>query len=82
MAVLAIEVYDRVVWGFAPGTESWTCQWIAGELAADFAHRSRDEALEWINAFPRHSVLFLIEFTGQDVASEGTGTIGRFNDAG
>ena len=82
VAVLAIDVYDRVVWGFAPGNESWVCQWITGELAADFAHRSRSEALEWIDAFPRHNVLFVIEFTGQDAASEATGTTGRFNDAG
>ena len=31
VAVLAIYVYDRVVWGFAPGQESWACRRVAQE---------------------------------------------------
>jgi hypothetical protein len=35
VAAVDIEVYDdRVVWGFAPAGESWTCYRFTSELAA------------------------------------------------
>jgi hypothetical protein len=74
VAIVDIEVYDRLVWGFAPAGESWTCHRFTGELAADFAVRSRREAQGWVDNFPRHEVLFIIEFSAQDVAAEATGT--------
>jgi hypothetical protein len=70
VAVLAIDVYDRVVWGFAPGEESWVCRRSPGERPLEFAHRSRSEALAWIGSFPRRDVLFGIEFGTQDVAAD------------
>jgi hypothetical protein len=75
VAVVDIEVYDRVVWGFAPAGESWTCHRFAGELAADFALRSRREARVWVDNFPRQEVLFIIEFSAQDAAAEATSTV-------
>lgn len=75
VAVLDIEVYDRVVWGFAPAGESWTCHRFLNELAADFALRSRREAQAWTDNFPRQVVLFVIELIAQDAAAEATGTV-------
>ena len=46
VAVADIEVYDRVVWGFAPAGESWSCHRLRGELAAEFALRSRRKRLD------------------------------------
>ena len=75
VAVIDIEVYDRVVWGFAPAAESWTCHRTSSEFAADFALRSRREAQAWIDNFPRQEVLFIIDFSAQDAAAEATGTV-------
>ena len=75
IAVIGIEVYDRVVWGFALAEDSWTCNPWPGELASDFALRSRREAQSWIDTFPRSDVLFAIEFSTQDAAAEATGTV-------
>jgi len=72
VAVVAIDVYDRVVWGFAPSGESWTCHRKVGEPALEFASRSREETAAWIDAFPRQDVLFAIEFSAQDLAAEGS----------
>ena len=82
VAVLAIYVYDRVVWGFAPGQESWACRRVAQEQSLEFAHRTRREASDWIKVFPRHEVLFILEFTTQDAAAEAKGHSGLFDDAG
>jgi hypothetical protein len=79
IAIADIEVYDRVVWGFAPAGESWACQRAPGELAWEFALRSRADALEWVNAFPRHNVLFILEFNDQESAAEASG-LALFDD--
>ena len=73
VGVVAIDVFDRVVWGFAPSGESWACLRKAGEFSLEFASRSREEAREWIAGFPRNDVLFAIEFSTQDLAAEGRG---------
>jgi hypothetical protein len=73
IAIVDLEVYDRVVWGFAPSGESWNCQRLPNESASDFALRSRDEARKWLDAFPRSEVLFVIQFSAQDFAAEASG---------
>jgi hypothetical protein len=75
VAVIKIEVYDRVVWGFARSEDSWTCNPFPRELASDFGLRSRREAQSWIDGFPRNAVLFAIEFSTQDAAAEATGKV-------
>src|SRR5687768_10266805 len=57
VAVIEIEVYDRVAWGFAQAEDSWTCNPLPGEPASDFAIRSRHGARSWIDTFPRSDVL-------------------------
>jgi hypothetical protein len=82
VAVLAIDVYDRVVWGYALGQESWVCRRVLSEQSLEFAHRSRREGSDWINSFPRHEVLFVLEFSTQDFAAEASGHPGVFDGAG
>ena len=73
-------IANRVIWGFAPGEEWWTCRRLSGERSLEFAHRSRREALSWIESFPRHDVLFGIDFGTQDVAAEARGHRGLAED--
>ena len=75
VAVTEIEVYDRVVWGFARAEDSWVCNPFPRELASDYGIRSRHEAQSWIDTFPRSDVLFAIEFSTQDAAAEAAGTV-------
>jgi hypothetical protein len=82
IAALAIDVYDRVVWGFAPAEESWECHRVPDERSLEFAQRSRHEALKWIQSFPRHEVLFGIEFGAQDIAAEARNPRSFIDDAG
>jgi hypothetical protein len=70
IALVGIDVYDRVVWGFAPADETWICYRLSGEPALAFAARSRAEARSWISRFPRENVLFVLEFSGQDDAAQ------------
>jgi hypothetical protein len=65
-----------------PSEESWAGHRVLGELLLEFAHRSRREALDWIKSFPRHDVLFGIEFSTQDAAAEASGSTGFVDDAG
>jgi len=73
VAVVNIDVYDKVLWGFASAEESWECDPTPNELASEFALRSRTEARLWIEGFPRLEVLFVIEFSTQDIAAEAYG---------
>lgn len=82
VAVVAIDVYDRVAWGFALSGDSWACHRGSAEPSLDFAMRSRREAQEWISALPREDVLFGIEFSTQDVAAEASGHRGFLDEAG
>ena len=70
IAIVGIEVYDRVQWGFAPAAEGWSCHRLPRELVSEFAVRSRRDAHGWISQFPRQDVLFVLEFTAQDAAAE------------
>jgi len=82
VAVLAVDVYDRVMWGFAPSDDAWVCRRVAGEQPLEFAGLSRREAADWIDSFPRHDVLFVIELSAQDFAAAAHGHEGSIVDAG
>jgi len=73
VAVVSIEVYDKVQWGFVVSEESWECDLNPHELASEFALRSRAEARLWMQSLPREEVLFIIEFSTQDTAAEAYG---------
>ncbi len=81
VAILAVDVYDRVVWGFARSDDTWVCRRVVGEQPLEFASRSRREAMDWIEAFPRHDVLFVIEPGAQDQAAAAHGHQGSIVDA-
>jgi hypothetical protein len=71
VAVVQVDVFDRVPWGVAQADEYWQASRLAGENAIDFALRSRREAVDWIDQFPRQEVLYVIEFSPQDDTAEG-----------
>ena len=73
LAVGSVSVFDRVQWGFAPADDTWRTFRLANESAADFARRTRSEAKQWVENFPRTEVLFVIEFDDQAAAAEGFG---------
>lgn len=70
VTIAAIEVFDRVQWGFVLSDDRWRPFRNINERATDFAIRTRREACEWIEAFPRTDVLFVIDFDDQSEAAE------------
>ena len=70
VAIVGIDVYDRVPWGFLPAPEVWDCRRMPGELAFAYAERSRVAAQQWVQQFPRENVLYLVQFDSQDAAAE------------
>ena len=75
IAVTSVVVFDRVQWGFEPAAESFQVFPLRNERASEFALRSRREAEQWVNAFARSDVLFVIGFSFQDQAAEATGDV-------
>ena len=70
IAIVAVEAYDQVQWGFEPAPESWECPRMLGELALAFAGRSRAAAQQRVNEFARENVLYVIRFDSQNAAAE------------
>ena len=72
LVVLGGEVYLSQPWGLAPVYEGWSCEPTPGELAVDFADRSREVARSWIETYAEDhtsDAFFLLEFSGQDEAA-------------
>ncbi|MBY0495664.1 MAG: hypothetical protein K2Y23_15760 [Cyanobacteria bacterium] len=70
VAIGQVQAFDRVQWGFVASEDSWSPFRRPNESATDFAIRTRLEAREWIEQFPRSEVLFVIEFDDQAEAAE------------
>jgi hypothetical protein len=70
LAIGGVSVFDRVQWGFAPSDDAWRTFRRVNESATDYAIRSRREARDWIENFPREKVSFVIEPDDQAMAAE------------
>jgi hypothetical protein len=72
IAVCGGEAFVSEHWGLVPLLESWTCDRFRGETVLDFALRSRERALDFIDTCAperRDHLFFGLEFSSQDDAA-------------
>jgi hypothetical protein len=72
LAVLGGDVFVRQPWGFAPTTESWSCERAVTESTADYAVRSRDWARDYVVGYTAEhdgDFVFVLYFDEQQDAA-------------
>jgi hypothetical protein len=73
VAILGGVLLVREHFGFVPTNENWCCDRVKGELASDYARRSREAALGFIDSFRtdlrKERMVFVLLFNGQQDAA-------------
>lgn len=73
VAILGGVLLVQEKFGIIPTQENWCCDRVKGELATDFARRSREAAREFIESFRtdlrRDRMVFVLLFSGQQDAA-------------
>jgi hypothetical protein len=72
LAVCGGEAFVSEHWGLVPLLETWTCDRFRGETVLDYALRSRERALEFVDSCAperRDHLFFGLEFSAQDDAA-------------
>jgi hypothetical protein len=73
VAILGGVLLTREHFGFVPTNENWCCDRVKGELATDYARRSRETARQFIDSFRtdlrKERMIFVLLFSGQQDAA-------------
>jgi len=72
VAILGGDVYRSEPWGFVPAYDNWTCIRMEGELASEYARRTRQVAATFVQEYDddqASNVFFALRFSTQQEAA-------------